>query len=74
MKITNMKTSSLIVAFDLLLLGACLSMRPTPVAGAEPARPLRVLIVDGYNNHDWQRTTRLVRGIIEPTGLFEVSV
>lgn len=38
------------------------------------AAPIRVLIVDGFSNHDWQLTTALVRGIIEPTGLFEVSV
>jgi len=38
------------------------------------AAPIRVLIVDGFSNHDWQLTTALIRGIIEPTGLFEVSV
>jgi hypothetical protein len=37
-------------------------------------RPIRVLIVDGYSNHDWQLTTALIRGILEPTGLFAVSV
>ena len=47
---------------------------------AGPARdvlqglPVRVLIVDGYSNHDWRRTTELVRGILAPTGLFQVSV
>jgi len=35
---------------------------------------MKVLIVDGYSNHDWQRTTRLARGILEPTGLFDVTV
>lgn len=38
------------------------------------AAPIRVLIVDGYSNHDWQRTTRLIRSIIEPTERFEVAV
>ena len=38
------------------------------------AQPIRVLIVDGYSNHDWRLTTALIRGIIEPTKLFEVSV
>ena len=41
---------------------------------ADPPQRIKVLIVDGYSNHDWQRTTRLVRGILEPTGLFEVKV
>lgn len=36
--------------------------------------PVRVLIVDGYSNHDWRLTTALIRGILEPTGLFTVSV
>jgi hypothetical protein len=38
------------------------------------ASPIRVLIVDGFSNHDWQQTTALIRGIIEPTGLFAVAV
>ena len=38
------------------------------------AAPIRVLIVDGFSNHDWKLTTALIRGVIEPTGLFEVSV
>ena len=42
-------------------------------AAGQPPR-IKVLIVDGYSNHDWQRTTRLARGILEPTGLFDVSV
>jgi hypothetical protein len=36
--------------------------------------PIRVLILDGYSNHDWRLTTGLIRGILEPTGLFRVSV
>ena len=36
--------------------------------------PIRVLIVDGYSNHDWRLTTALIRGILEPTGLFAVHV
>jgi type 1 glutamine amidotransferase len=35
---------------------------------------IRVLIVDGFSNHDWRQTTRLIRGILEPTGLFDVQV
>lgn len=38
------------------------------------AAPVRVLIVDGFSNHDWKLTTALIRGIIEPSRLFEVSV
>ena len=35
---------------------------------------IRVLIVDGFSNHDWQRTTLLLRGILESAGEFEVQV
>ena len=38
----------------LLLLGVL------PLAGAEPGK-IRVLIVDGCSNHDWQLTTRSIR-------------
>lgn len=39
---------------------------------AEPR--IRVLVVDGYSNHDWELTTALLRGILEPTGRFDVDV
>lgn len=35
---------------------------------------IKVLIVDGFSNHDWARTTELIRGVLEPTGKFAVSV
>jgi hypothetical protein len=41
---------------------------------AETTNRIKVLIVDGYSNHDWQKTTRLARGILEKTGLFDISV
>ena len=55
----------------LVLVSACAS--PGAAAGAPP-RPIRVLIVDGYSNHDWKLTTLLLRGILEPTGLFTLGV
>lgn len=39
-----------------------------------PAKKISVLIVDGFSNHDWKKTTELIRGILEPTGLFRVDV
>jgi len=41
-------------------------------AAVEPK--IRVLIVDGCSNHDWRLTTRSIRAILEPTGLFDVAV
>lgn len=37
-------------------------------------KPIEVLIVDGYSNHDWQQTTRLIKWMLEETGRFDVSV
>lgn len=55
----------------LALASAC--ALPGAAAGAPPP-PIRVLIVDGYSNHDWKLTTLLLRGILEPTGLFTLGV
>ena len=33
-----------------------------------------VLIVDGFSNHNWERTTQLTREILESSGLFRVEV
>ena len=59
-----MKPRFALVAFFVLSLLSQLAM----------SAPIRVLIVDGYSNHDWQLTTALIRGIIEPSKLFEVAV
>jgi len=44
------------------------------VAGFAAEPPIRVLIVDGYSNHDWQLTTILIRGILHAAGGFDVAV
>jgi hypothetical protein len=47
----------------------------TPSANAgTPTKQIRVLIVDGFSNHDWRLTTHYIRAILEPTGLFAVDV
>lgn len=55
-------------------LGPFIMLFATAMVGHSAESRIRVLIVDGYSNHDWQLTTRLIRGILEPTGLFEVAV
>ena len=45
----------------------------TPYTG-EPKEKIKVLIVDGFSNHDWAKTTGLIRGILEPTERFDVAV
>ena len=39
-----------------------------------PHGKIRVLIVDGFSNHDWQQSTLLLRGILESAGEFNVDV
>src|SRR5262245_10500763 len=34
------------------------------------AAPIRVMLVDGANNHDWKATTPVIRKILDEAGLF----
>ena len=43
-------------------------------AAAAAADPIRVLIVDGQNNHDWENTTPYLKRMLEQTGRFSVFV
>lgn len=45
------------------------------VAYCVQAAPIRVLIVDGQNNHDvWPKSTIMMKQYLEETGLFEVDI
>ena len=44
------------------------------IGAATMASPMKALIVDGQNNHDWKGTTPLLRRFLEETGLFVVDV
>jgi len=55
----------------------CLLLSVTIACGAilsVQAAPIKVLIVDGQNNHNWKATTPLLRTILESSGLFRVDV
>ena len=43
-------------------------------ACAMAAAPVRVLVIDGFGNHDWQRTTRLIRAVLDGHDGFRVVV
>lgn len=66
----NMKRQ--IIGVVALLMG----LAGTGALGAAPAprKPIKVLIVDGFSNHDWKQTTLLVKNILENTGMFAVTV
>ncbi len=56
-------------------------MRPFPtfaaiaaLATAATAEPLKVLIVDGQNNHKWDITTPVLKDALEGSGAFKVDV
>lgn len=52
-----------------------LALAATPaLAGEEPSPRLSVLIVDGMNNHDWPRATKILKGVLESSGRFTVEV
>lgn len=53
---------------------AALGIWALMVAAATAAPPLKALIVDGQNNHDWKQTTPLLKQQLEQTGLFSVDV
>src|ERR1039457_4967521 len=38
------------------------------------AAPIKVLIVDGQNNHAWKETTPVLKTLLEETGRFTVDV
>ena len=66
------KRSTVLIASGMLLLLASLvvylSVHKQKQAG------IKVLITDGHSNHDWQRTTKIITGILRSTGLFTVDV
>ena len=57
------------LCFAAMLLAGCVSSHP-----GTSGEKIRVLIVDGFSNHDWQQTTALICGILAPGGLFDVAV
>ena len=61
MKSRLLRTSAALLALTLAL----------PLAAADA---IKVLIIDGRNNHDWVRTTESCKATLEATGRFKVDV
>lgn len=57
-----------------LCLLAVLVVCALPVSAKTHHGQIRVLIVDGFSNHDWQQTTQLLHGVLLSTGEFTVDV
>ena len=63
-------------ALALTLGAACLACMPRPEVAQDESPPdkIRVLIIDGQNNHNWKETTRATRETLIACGRFEVDV
>ena len=57
-------------ALSLGLLAAAGTAAPVQKAGSK----LRVVLIDGQNNHDWRSTTPVMKKALEDTGRFRVDV
>lgn len=55
-----------------LALAVAIGVRALVCSAAD--QPIRVLVVDGFSNHDWRLTTGLIRGVLESSGRFAVEV
>ena len=60
------------VVLAVMLVG--LSFVFTATRASAGQRKLKVLIIDGRNNHEWQKTTPALKGMLEQTGRFTVDV
>lgn len=50
------------------------TMLSSVTSASPPEKPIRVLIVDGFSNHDWRLTTHYIRAILDRAGHFTVDV
>src|SRR4051794_8003356 len=58
-----------------IVLGLAVALIATsPMIAAPAQNKISVLIVDGMNNHDWPRGTKLLKDILDSSGLFTVDV
>ena len=56
-------------ARTILFVAICLAASPFLAASR-----IHVMILDGANNHAWQKTTPVMKKMLEDTGLFQVDV
>ncbi|MDZ4288039.1 MAG: ThuA domain-containing protein [Prosthecobacter sp.] len=56
------------------LISSFLLIAASAALAADPADKLKVLIIDGQNNHKWDITTPVLRNVLESSGAFVVDV
>jgi type 1 glutamine amidotransferase len=57
-----------------LLLVAISIVHPLSLIAADPDQPLKILLIDGQNNHQWKVTTPLIVATLESGGFGKVTV
>src|SRR6266404_9716895 len=58
-----------------LAIAACTSFPALAVSNKDQAeKKIKVLIIDGQNNHDWKATTPHMKKVLEACGRFSVDV
>jgi type 1 glutamine amidotransferase len=65
------RTAAVIAAVCSVVIAAITATADAP---DEPREKLRVLIIDGQNNHDWKTTTPILKEALEDAGIFTVEV
>ena len=60
--------------FVALALTSALSAQQDVAAPKRSVTKLKALVIDGQNNHNWRKTTPLLRATLETSGRFEVDV
>ncbi|MEZ6243303.1 MAG: ThuA domain-containing protein [Phycisphaerales bacterium] len=69
---TGARVATLMLVLPLAVLGLGGTLQPAAQDPATAKRP-RVLILTGQNNHDWPRTSAMIRVILEEPNLFELE-
>ena len=69
-----MKTPLFHLTITFLLAGCTAAFGFAGACAAQSSPPLKVLIIDGQNNHDWKSTTPVMKRILEDSGFFTVDV
>jgi uncharacterized protein len=62
------------VATLVVFLAVTGAIQPSRTLAQEADRPIRVVIIDGQNNHDWRATTPRMKSALEKCGRFVVDV
>jgi hypothetical protein len=53
---------------------SCLALALLFTAGADGQGRVRVMLLDGQNNHDWRATTPVLKKMLDDAGLFDTTV